>query len=165
MWLSPMFKKTTKVKLPCIFLSFTAVVNKERLIVIQSDLRILASTRRKTMWTEQRKAEALVPINADWRPSTKHPIFHCLSKTVIFEIKALAWGVLWGAASRSNVAAATFLAMFAWHCQLATLCNRDTLHCFPETLFKGRFKLQALNYTWMSTGGFEITLEEGKLHH
>lgn len=31
---SPMFKETTKVKLPCIFLSFTAVVNKERLLKI-----------------------------------------------------------------------------------------------------------------------------------
>lgn len=34
---SPMFKETTKVKLPCIFLSFTAVVNKERLLTIYSD--------------------------------------------------------------------------------------------------------------------------------
>lgn len=35
MGFSPMFKETTKVKLPCIVLSFTAVVNKERLIKIR----------------------------------------------------------------------------------------------------------------------------------
>ena len=34
---SPMFKKTTKVKFPCILLSFTAVVNKKRLIETELD--------------------------------------------------------------------------------------------------------------------------------
>ena len=32
-----MFKKTTKVKFPCILLSFTAVVNKKRLIETELD--------------------------------------------------------------------------------------------------------------------------------
>lgn len=48
-----MFKETTKVKLPCILLSFTAVVNKERLIQIQSELKLLRHD--KTMLIEQHK--------------------------------------------------------------------------------------------------------------
>lgn len=34
LWFSPMFEKPTKVKLPCIVLAFTAVVNKKRLMEI-----------------------------------------------------------------------------------------------------------------------------------
>lgn len=58
MCFSPMFKETTKVKLSCIFLSFTAVVNKEKLLNIKLDLQLLPTLENNAIRATQSKSSA-----------------------------------------------------------------------------------------------------------
>lgn len=166
MWFSPMFKKTTKVKLPCIFLSFTAVVNKERLIKIYSDLK-------QKQALENNGKRATQSTGSDANRSISFTLTHdwCLHKTALFNFskkpktknpKALE--KLFCVISRAVPGNIVTGSLQCWdyiaerqHCETGMLCIAFQTHCL-EGDWNARV---GLSLHIESTGWFAITFVKG----
>lgn len=154
MWFSPMFKETTKVKLPCIFLAFTAVVNKERLIKIQSKDETLGNNANGATQSKCSDDNQCISIKLtnDW----------CLHKTHFWSFpgKGLKSGDLcnphWGLSPALPQCFSHVGATLESSNTVMKQCSWDALCCFSDTLFDGD-----RNYTNTKVSGLISTAERG----
>lgn len=136
MWFSPMFKKTTKVKLPCIVLSFTAVVNKERLIKIQSDLtqwRALENNARTATQSRSPDGNRCVRFRPthDWRLHKTASFLHLKSS------KRGIWCKVFRELSRAMLPPSLQCRNHITeqqHCENGMFCIAFHTHCLEEDL-------------------------------